>query len=95
VLTVGIAFLGYVLPLSQMSYWGLIVFSNIIGVVPIIGKGILLWLWGGEFISGETMVKIHLLHVVLPFFALFTLILHLAFLHNNMSSCGFYDRGTT
>jgi len=94
-LTVGIAFLGYVLPLSQMSYWGLIVFSNIIGVVPVLGRSFLLWLWGGEFISGETMVKIHLLHVILPFVSIGCILLHLNLLHKNLSACGFFDRGTT
>lgn len=94
VLSVGIAFLGYVLPLSQMSYWGLVVFSNIIGVVPLLGKLVLAWLWGGEFIGEACIMRVLVLHIFLPFLSIILVIIHIIFLHVNYSSCGFYDRGT-
>jgi len=95
ILAVIIAFLGYVLPLSQMSYWGLIVFSNLIATIPIVGKTVLYWLWGGEWISTETLSKIHALHVILPIISLGVILFHLLILHINTSSCGFFDRFTT
>lgn len=93
-LSIGIAFLGYVLPLSQMSYWGLVVFSNIISCVPFLGKLMCFWLWGGEFISGETISKIHVIHIMLPFLSLGLIFLHLYILHINISSDGYFDRFT-
>lgn len=81
-----IAFIGYVLPLTQMSYWGLTVFSNILSTVPIWGEFLVYWLWGSEFISEGTLVKMHTLHIVLPFTLLMIMVLHLFFLHYFLSS---------
>jgi len=89
VLTIGIAFFGYVLPLSSMSYWGLVVFSNIMGAIPIVGDLVLSWLWGGEFIGVNTLSKIYALHVILPLFTLFLLICHMAALHASLSTDSF------
>jgi len=91
-LTVIIAFIGYVLPLTQMSYWGLTVFSNILSTVPFIGKILCFWVWGSEFIQDFTLIKVHALHVLLPFILLFFIISHLFFLHFYLSSDGFFDR---
>lgn len=81
-----IAFIGYVLPLTQMSYWGLTVFSNILSTIPIWGEFLVYWLWGSEFISEGTLVKMHTLHIVLPFILLMIMVVHLFFLHYFLSS---------
>jgi len=81
-----IAFIGYVLPLTQMSYWGLTVFSNILSTVPVWGEFLVYWLWGSEFISEGTLVKMHTLHIVLPFTLLLIMFVHLFFLHYFISS---------
>jgi len=75
-----------------MSYWGLTVFSNILSTVPYIGFIICYWVWGSEFIQDYTLIKIHALHVFLPFILIFFIVFHLFFLHFYLSSDGFYDR---
>jgi ubiquinol-cytochrome c reductase cytochrome b/c1 subunit len=91
-LSVVIAFIGYVLPLSQMSFWGLTVFSNIISAVPSVGPLICFWLWGGEFIQDYTLTKVFSLHVFMPFLLLFVVLFHLLALHSHLSSDTFEDR---
>lgn len=91
-LSVIIAFIGYVLPLTQMSYWGLTVFSNILSTVPFLGKLLCYWVWGSEFIQDFTLIKVHSLHVFLPFILILFIVAHLFFLHFFLSSDGFYDR---
>jgi len=66
-----IAFIGYVLPSTQMSFWGLTVFSNILTTVPIIGVWICYWIWGCEFIQDFTLYKCHAIHMILPCILLF------------------------
>jgi len=87
-----IAFIGYVLPCTQMSFWGLTVFSNILTTVPIIGLWICYWIWGCEFIQDFTLFKVHSLHIVFPFLLLFVVLCHFFCLHYFMSSDGFCDR---
>jgi len=87
-----LTFLGYVLPCTQMSYWGLTVFSNLFTAVPLIGSLLVSWFWGSDFIQDFTLLKCHLLHIVLPFVFCFLLFLHLFVLHFYMSSDGFCDR---
>lgn len=91
-LVVCLAFLGYCLPVTMMSYWGLTVFSNILATVPVLGFYILWWLWGCEFINDFTLVKLHSLHIIMPHICLFLLVLHVFFLHFFLSSDGFMDR---
>jgi len=91
-LSVLIAFIGYVLPLTQMSYWGLTVFSNILSTVPFLGKLLCYWVWGSEFIQDFTLIKVHSIHVFFPFLLILFIILHLFFLHFFLSSDGFFDR---
>lgn len=90
--TIIIAFIGYVLPLTQMSYWGLTVFSNIISTVPYIGYILCYWIWGSEFIQDFTLIKVHSLHIFLPFILVLIIILHFYFLHYYISSDFFFDR---
>jgi len=92
VLLVVVTFLGYVLPCTQMSYWGLTVFSNLFTAVPIIGSCLILWFWGSDFIQDFTLVKCHIIHIALPFVILFLICAHLFILHYYMSSDGFLDR---
>jgi len=87
-----IAFIGYVLPCTQMSYWGLTVFSNIISTIPFFGQLLCYWLWGSEYIHDFTIIKCHSCHIVLPLLMLFFLLAHLFCLHYFISSDGFYDR---
>jgi len=87
-----IAFIGYVLPCTQMSYWGLTVFSNILSTIPIIGVSLCYWLWCYDFIQDFTLYKLHSLHIVFPFVFLFLVFCHLFFLHVFLSSDGFLDR---
>lgn len=89
-----IAFIGYVLPCTMMSYWGLTVFSNILATVPIFGNWLCCWIWGCEFINDFTLLKLHSLHILLPFILLLVIVLHFFCLHYFMSSDGFSDRFT-
>ena len=95
VLTVIIAFLGYVLPCSQMSYWGLTVFWNILAAVPLLGPLILFWFWGAEFICDNTLSKVLTLHIFLPTLSFLIILAHLIALHLTSSSDSLSDRGTT
>lgn len=81
-----VAFLGYVLPLTQISYWGLIVFVKIINSIPYIGSPIAKMLLGGEFISGLTFSRVATLHIALPFILLLLVLFHMVMLHWNNSS---------
>ena len=85
-LIIVIAFLGYVLPLTQMSYWGLTVFSNILSSIPYLGPLIISWFWSGEFINDNTLLKVHSIHILAPVLSLFIILLHLVSLHYYLSS---------
>jgi len=91
-LIVILTFLGYVLPCTQMSYWGLTVFSNLFTAIPLFGYLLIIWFWGSDFIQDFTLVKCHLIHLALPFLLFFFIFLHLFILHYYMSSDGFLDR---
>jgi ubiquinol-cytochrome c reductase cytochrome b subunit len=77
------AFMGYVLPWHQMSYWGATVITNLFSAIPIIGKSIVTWLWGGFSVSNPTLNRFFALHYLLPFLLIAGAILHLTFLHQN------------
>ena len=80
------AFLGYVLPWGQMSYWAATVISTLVSTVPIIGNNLLIFLWGGMSIDKPTLTRIYGLHFLLPFIVLACVILHIVFLHEKGSS---------
>jgi ubiquinol-cytochrome c reductase cytochrome b subunit len=61
------AFLGYVLPWGQMSFWGATVITNLVGAVPVVGGDILTWLWGGFSIGNAALTRFFALHFALPF----------------------------
>ncbi len=80
-LMIATAFLGYVLPWGQMSYWGAEVITNLIGAIPIVGEPILVWLRGGPAIDNATLNRFFSLHYLLPFVIAGCVVLHLWALH--------------
>jgi ubiquinol-cytochrome c reductase cytochrome b/c1 subunit len=75
------AFLGYVLPWGQMSFWGATVITNLLTAIPVVGKDIVIWLWGGFSINNATLNRFFSLHYLLPFVIVALVGLHLALLH--------------
>jgi ubiquinol-cytochrome c reductase cytochrome b subunit len=82
-LMIATAFLGYVLPWGQMSYWGAEVITNLIGAIPLIGEPILIWLRGGPGIDNATLNRFFSLHYLLPFVIFGVVVLHLWALHTS------------
>ena len=80
-LMIATAFLGYVLPWGQMSYWGAEVITNLIGAIPLIGEPVLIWLRGGPAIDNATLNRFFSLHYLLPFVIAGCVVLHLWALH--------------
>jgi len=75
------AFMGYVLPWGQMSFWGATVITNIIGSLPVIGGSITTWLWGGFAVDNPTLNRFFSLHYLLPFMIAGVVVLHIWALH--------------
>jgi ubiquinol-cytochrome c reductase cytochrome b subunit len=75
------AFMGYVLPWGQMSFWGATVITNLVGAVPFVGEPIVIWLWGGYSVDNATLNRFFALHYLLPFIILGMVILHIWALH--------------
>ena len=82
---IGIAFLGYVLPWGQISYWGCTVITSIVTAIPYVGHDILHWVWGGYVVCNNTLVRFYALHFILPFLMVVLVIIHLYFLHQTGS----------
>jgi ubiquinol-cytochrome c reductase cytochrome b subunit len=80
---IGTAFLGYVLPWGQMSYWAATVITNLLSAIPVVGKLLVEWVWGGFAISNATLVRFYTLHFLLPFFVLVLVLLHIFHLHSH------------
>jgi ubiquinol-cytochrome c reductase cytochrome b subunit len=80
-LMIATAFLGYVLPWGQMSFWGAEVITNLIGAIPVVGEPILIWLRGGPAIDNATLNRFFSLHYLLPFVIAGCVVLHLWALH--------------
>jgi len=85
-LTMGTAFLGYVLPWGQISFWGATVITNLLSAVPYLGKILVEWVWGGFAVDNATLTRFFALHFLLPFAILAMTILHLLFLHETGSN---------
>ena len=81
-LLIATAFLGYVLPWGQMSYWGAEVITNLIGAIPVVGEPLLVWLRGGPAIDNATLNRFFSLHYLLPFVIAGCVVLHLWALHH-------------
>lgn len=80
------AFLGYVLPWGQMSFWAATVITNLASAIPIIGTDIVTWLWGAFSVSAPTLNRFYSLHYILPIIILFLIVLHVIFLHFTLSN---------
>nr|YP_009695398.1 cytochrome b [Pyrocoelia praetexta]QEJ81628.1 cytochrome b [Pyrocoelia praetexta] len=84
--TMGTAFLGYVLPWGQMSFWGATVITNLLSAIPYMGTMIVQWVWGGFAIENATLSRFFSLHFLLPFIISAMVIIHLMFLHQKGSN---------
>ena len=88
------AFIGYVLPWGQISYWAAVVITNILGILPTAGIYIVSWIWGGFSVSSATLTRFYILHIVLPFVVAALAILHLWFLHTTGSKVPSKENGS-
>ena len=86
ILMMGTAFLGYVLPWGQMSYWAATVITNFVTVIPVVGKDIVYWVWGGYSINNATLNRFFSLHYLLPFVIALLSAYHIYQLHKSGSS---------
>jgi len=75
------AFMGYVLPWGQMSFWGATVITNLFSAIPYIGTNIVEWLWGGFSVDNATLNRFFSLHYLVPFIILGLTVIHLSLLH--------------
>nr|QYX87536.1 cytochrome b [Microspingus cabanisi] len=80
------AFVGYVLPWGQMSFWGATVITNLFSAIPYIGQTLVEWLWGGFSVDNPTLTRFFALHFLLPFVIVGLTLVHLTFLHETGSN---------
>nr|UAT98628.1 cytochrome b [Pyrops spinolae] len=80
------AFMGYVLPWGQMSFWGATVITNLISAIPYSGEMIVQWVWGGFAVDNPTLNRFFTFHFILPFILTTVILMHLMFLHETGSS---------
>nr|QWZ46334.1 cytochrome b [Machla sappho] len=80
------AFLGYVLPWGQMSFWGATVITNLLSAVPYLGSTIVQWVWGGFAVDNATLTRFFTFHFLLPFIVIALVMIHLLFLHQTGSN---------
>nr|YP_010490459.1 cytochrome b [Octolasmis warwickii]UWM12945.1 cytochrome b [Octolasmis warwickii] len=85
-LTMATAFVGYVLPWGQMSFWGATVITNLFSAIPYIGSSIVEWMWGGFAVDNATLTRFFALHFLLPFVIAAMAGAHLLFLHQTGSN---------
>jgi len=78
---IGTAFLGYVLPWGQISFWGATVITNLVSAIPYLGNSIVQWLWGGFSVRKATLIRFFTLHFLIPFILIAVVIIHLIRLH--------------
>jgi quinol-cytochrome oxidoreductase complex cytochrome b subunit len=80
------AFIGYVLPWGQMSFWGATVITSLVTAVPFVGESIAYWVWGGFSVSNATLIRFFSLHYLLPFVITGIVFVHLILLHHVTST---------
>jgi len=80
------AFMGYVLPWGQISFWGATVITNLLSAIPYIGEITVQWIWGGFAIDNATLNRFFTIHFALPFIIAALVIVHLIFLHQTGSN---------
>nr|AAP20675.1 cytochrome b [Cycloderma frenatum] len=85
-LTMATAFMGYVLPWGQMSFWGATVITNLLSAIPYIGNTMVQWVWGGFSVDNATLNRFFTFHFLLPFLILGLTMVHLLFLHETGSN---------
>nr|ADD49697.1 cytochrome b [Gekko swinhonis] len=85
-LVMATAFMGYVLPWGQMSFWGATVITNLLSAVPYIGPALVEWIWGGFSVDNATLTRFFTFHFLLPFIILAMVMLHLLYLHETGSN---------
>lgn len=78
---IGTAFLGYVLPWGQMSYWAATVITNLLSAIPFLGPVLVEWVWGGFAVANPTLTRFFALHYLLPFVVSALVLIHIFFLH--------------
>nr|BBM34720.1 cytochrome b [Chelidoperca hirundinacea] len=80
------AFVGYVLPWGQMSFWGATVITNLLSAVPYVGNVLVQWIWGGFSVDNATLTRFFAFHFLFPFIIMGATLLHLLFLHETGSN---------
>nr|YP_010615461.1 cytochrome b [Abisara chela]WAT94131.1 cytochrome b [Abisara chela] len=80
------AFMGYVLPWGQMSFWGATVITNLLSAIPYLGTMLVNWIWGGFAVDNATLTRFYTFHFLLPFIVLMMVMIHLLFLHQTGSN---------
>lgn len=85
-LTIGTAFIGYVLPWGQISFWGATVITNLLSAIPFLGIELVQWLWGGFAVDNATLTRFFTFHFLFPFIIIAFTIIHLLFLHQTGSN---------
>nr|VFU78625.1 Cytochrome b oxydase [Bragasellus peltatus] len=80
------AFLGYVLPWGQMSFWGATVITNLLSTIPYFGVGLVEWVWGGFAIGGATLTRFFAFHFILPMLTSAMVMIHILYLHQTGSN---------
>jgi len=85
-LTIATAFLGYVLPWGQISFWGATVITNLFSAIPYIGNELVQWIWGGFAVDNATLVRFFAFHFLFPFIIAAATIVHILFLHQTGSN---------
>nr|WCD24124.1 cytochrome b [Gryllotalpa orientalis] len=80
------AFLGYVLPWGQMSFWGATVITNLLSAIPYLGTTLVQWIWGGFAVDNATLTRFFTFHFILPFIVATFVVVHLLFLHQTGSN---------
>nr|QQQ88047.1 cytochrome b [Silba sp. LW-2021] len=85
-LVMATAFMGYVLPWGQMSFWGATVITNLLSAIPYLGIDLVQWVWGGFAVDNATLTRFFTFHFILPFIVLAATMIHLLFLHQTGSN---------
>nr|QDP14166.1 cytochrome b [Anadara antiquata] len=85
-MSMAIAFTGYVLPWGQMSYWGATVITNMFSAIPLVGKSVVEWIWGGYVVCDATLKRFFVFHFLMPLIMVLVVGVHLAYLHESGAS---------
>nr|AGI16350.1 cytochrome b [Coendou mexicanus] len=85
-MTMATAFMGYVLPWGQMSFWGATVITNLLSAIPYVGTTLVEWIWGGYSVDKATLTRFFAFHFIMPFIIMTLVMVHLLFLHETGSN---------